>query len=302
MIVIYHDNCYDGFTAAWVVKMKHLDAVLVPALYGKPIPAFTDDEIARQTVVMVDISWPRDEMEDFRDRLTQVASVLVVLDHHKTAEAALAGFDAYAVFFDMEKSGARLAWDYFNPLTPVNERPPLVDYVEDRDLWRFALPMSREVNAFIQTHERTIENWTLINATMLSYPKKVGEAGAVILARDNELVRQMVEHARFYWIEGPSDLPCDGFTDYKVPVVNASVLYSEVGHALLERYPEAPFVAYYFNRGDGVQQWGLRSRKDFDCSAVAKFHGGGGHPQAAGFQFDDVVTPAGAFPFDPVGV
>jgi hypothetical protein len=39
----------------------------------------------------------------------------------------------------MNKSGATLAWAYFHPHEPV---PLFVAYVEDRDLWRKALPGS----------------------------------------------------------------------------------------------------------------------------------------------------------------
>jgi len=67
------------------------------------------------------------------------------------------------------------------------------------------------------------------------------------------------------------------------PVANATVFFSEVGEALLDMNPTAPFSAYYSDRGDGKRQWGLRSRPEFDCSVVAKAFGGGGHKQAAGF-------------------
>jgi hypothetical protein len=53
-------------------------------------------------------------------------------------------------------------------------------------------------------------------------------------------------------------------------VVNALLLGSEVGEELLKRYPEAPFVAIYFDRGDGKRQWSLRSREDFDVAVVAR--------------------------------
>lgn len=282
MIVIYHDNCFDGFTAAWVAHMKHPDARLVPALYGKPLPDIYPQS-AGETVVMVDISWPRRDMARYARELEDSGSYLVVLDHHKTAQAELDGFRGpnVTVTFDLDKSGARLAWDYFNPLASAAQRPPLVDYIEDRDLWRFQLPGSREINAFIQAHERTLENWTLLNAVLLSQTQQALMMGKAIQASNATYCAQMVAQARIYEIHG-----------YEVPVVNASVLFSEVANALLEAYPEAKFAAYYFNRGDGVQQWGLRSRKDFDCSVIAKKEGGGGHPQAAGFNLDaDLEIP-----------
>jgi hypothetical protein len=38
-------------------------------------------------------------------------------------------------------SGARLAWDFFWPDKQV---PDLINFIEDRDLWRFAMPNSKQ--------------------------------------------------------------------------------------------------------------------------------------------------------------
>lgn len=40
----------------------------------------------------------------------------------------------------------------------------------------------------------------------------------------------------------------------------------------------------YFERGDGIMQFSLRSRNDVDVSRIATLLGGGGHKNAAGFQ------------------
>ncbi|HEY6554426.1 MAG TPA: phosphohydrolase, partial [Vicinamibacteria bacterium] len=46
----------------------------------------------------------------------------------------------------------------------------------------------------------------------------------------------------------------------------------------------APFVVGWWRRADGLFQYSLRSRGEFDVSAVAMGYGGGGHRNAAGFQ------------------
>ena len=63
----------------------------------------------------------------------------------------------------------------------------------------------------------------------------------------------------------------------------AHVNASEHLNGLLEKHADAPFVASYFRREDGLWQFSLRSRKGFDVSEIAKHYGGGGHAQAAGF-------------------
>jgi hypothetical protein len=71
---------------------------------------------------------------------------------------------------------------------------------------------------------------------------------------------------------------------YRVPVVNAAVFGSEVGAELLKRHPDAPFAVIYFDRGDGIRQWSLRSSENFDVSRIAQQFQNGGHRQAAGFE------------------
>src|SRR5581483_4605210 len=59
--------------------------------------------------------------------------------------------------FDMNKAGCRLTWEHFNHR---DDPPPfLVELVEDRDLWRFNIPCSRELNAWLATMPRTFAEW-----------------------------------------------------------------------------------------------------------------------------------------------
>src|SRR3990167_9339886 len=99
-IVIYHSNCFDGFGAAWVLRGVYPDATFIPATYGDAPP-----DVTGQDVVIVDFSYPRDVLLAMR----QSSRSLVVADHHKTAQANCEGLDF--CHFDMNRSGAGLAWD-----------------------------------------------------------------------------------------------------------------------------------------------------------------------------------------------
>src|SRR5688500_13186139 len=114
--IIVHGGCYDGFGAAWVALKCMPDATIHYGLHGQPIPDVPDGAI----VYMIDISYPRPAME----ALAQRAS-LRVLDHHKTAQAALDGFPN--TVFDMTKSGAMLAHEEF---FPGLEAPRLIQYIQ----------------------------------------------------------------------------------------------------------------------------------------------------------------------------
>lgn len=260
--ILYHASCYDGFGAAWAAWKKFGDdAKYVAVHYGKPMPKLPDES----DIFIVDFSYPRQELLALKARMNN----LVVLDHHKTAQQDLAGLD-FAIF-DMNKSGAVLAWEYFHPGQAV---PKLLEYVQDRDLWRWKLAQSREVSAALQSYRMDFELWE----GMMNQSLALANEGSAILRWQQQKIEAAISHAAWMKIGG-----------YQVPVVNATQLMSEICNRLCEAYPDAAFAAYYFDDKDGNRQWGLRSVGAFDVSAVAKRYGGGGHRNAAGFQ-----TPAPA--------
>lgn len=255
--VIYHDPCFDGFGAAWAAHQRLGDkARYIGVNYGDKPPDLPRD--AR--VAVVDFSFPRQELEELKGRVAG----LVVLDHHKTAEEGLKGLP-YAVF-EKTRAGAGIAWEYFHPDKPV---PELVSLVEDRDLWKFELPQSREFSAALSSYPRDFSVWSNLDIDRLKVE------GTAICRYKDQLVDANLKRVRMGNIRG-----------YQVPVVNVSAeLRSEVGDAMCRQYKDAPFAALYFDDEEGNRKWSLRSRSDFDVTSVLKtFEGGGGHAQAGGFE------------------
>lgn len=262
--VVYHNNCYDGFTAAWVCRKALKDASFLPASYGDPVPEFTKDD----TVYIVDFSYPRDILEKIYET---VEGRLVVLDHHKTAQAALEGL-SYC-HFDMTRSGAGMAWDYF---FPHKKRTLLVDYTEDRDLWNWKLSFSHEINAYTSSLPREFGEYDTLAERLESNFNKYVEIGLAILRYTNQKVDEAIKNG-IQWRE---------IGGYSIPCVNVPYhMGSDVGNRLLKLYPDAPFSGYFLFNSNGDEQWGLRGRDsdDFDVSEIAKQYGGGGHKKASGF-------------------
>jgi len=260
--VLYHGNCYDGFGAAWAAwkNLRDNDVQYLPVLYGdEPPPLINADQ---GKLYLLDFSFPRDVLI----ALTKEFDV-TVLDHHKTAKADLDNLQ-FATF-ELNKSGAMLAWEYFHPdkLTPV-----MVSYLQDRDLWKFELPGSREVAAWMRSWPFDFQCWTKAALDLELSFEECRKEGETILRFQQQVVNNMADNAWTQEIGG-----------HDVPITNATVFFSEVGEELCKRCPDAPFSAYYLDRKDGKRQWGLRSRGGFDCSLVAKAYGGGGHPGAAGW-------------------
>ena len=250
---MYHAHCDDGFGAAWAAWRRLGDAArYVPVSHDDPVPPIDDGS----EVFMVDVTLPRKALVELAARTS-----LTVLDHHKTAQSELEGLPFAR--FDMDRSGAVLSWDHWHA---GQEAPPLLQYIQDKDLWRFRLPNSKEVNAAIGSYPHDFLMWSRKDVSDLA------RQGAHILRANAQQIAQMVERVAFTEIGG-----------HRVPVVNASVLSSEVLDELLRRHPDAPFAACYFDRGDDKRQWGLAGRGTIDVGEVARQYGGGGHRNRSGF-------------------
>lgn len=262
--VLYHSNCYDGFGAAYAAwKKLGNNAIYRPVSYGKPPPEMP----GATEIYIVDFSYDADILLS----LAKSARV-VVLDHHKTAEEKLRPLvDAFIenldVKFDMNRSGAKMAWEYFHAdesgACPHNQ---LIEHISDRDLWTFNLDGTAKIHKALVSYPMDFELWDKFHVADLK------EEGVTCERLYTQLVDNIVKHA---WI---SDV--DG---YKVPVVNTSIAWSEVGDALCTKFKDAPFVAS-FTVFEDQYMWSLRSRGEFDVSAIAKKFGGGGHKNAAGFK------------------
>jgi oligoribonuclease NrnB/cAMP/cGMP phosphodiesterase (DHH superfamily) len=266
--ILYHADCTDGFGAAWAAwKALGATATYLPVYHGSPPPSLP----AHARVVLVDFAYPRQQLLQLR----RLVKDLLVLDHHQSCQRDLEGM-AFARF-DLERSGAGLSWEFFHPGQP---EPELLAYVEDWDLWRFRLPECREVHISLSCVPHDFEAWDGLDLDVMR------AEGRVLVRYQALLVAHVADRAGRGEIQG-----------HRVPVVNCpNDLRSEVGHELLARHPEAPFVAMWSVDRHGFQGWSLRSRGLFDVSELAVTLGGGGHPASAGFR-----RPAGQWILVPLG-
>lgn len=267
-VCIYHGpTCLDGFAAAWAIWQQWPDIEFIPAQYGDAVPL---ERCEGKGVLIVDFSYGYTEML----QLTHATRWLVVLDHHKSAAEVLGpllkeGF--VKGLFDMNRSGARLAWDY---AWGAGNPPRLIAHVEDRDLWRFAIDWTREVTAALASIPMKFGDWTTFGKRLEEFGGReaiVSEGAAILRTRDKEIRQILDSSARVAAIAGA-----------EVFVANVPYhLASEAGHLLCKG---RPFSATYFDRADGQRQWSLRSDPEgADVSEIAQMFGGGGHRNAAGF-------------------
>lgn len=267
--VIYHKNCNDGSGAARAVyeKFGDNDTMYIPMQYGDALPEFNSSD----DLILVDFSFKRPVVEEVAK---QVNSMLII-DHHKTAQEDLAEpIEGVEIVFDMGKSGAVLAWEYFHPDTMT---PSLLSYIQDRDLWKFDYDVTNEVAAGLMLRPGW-RGWPLIGTDSMEFIDSLIQDGRAI----NEFVRMQGEKI----IKSSPPIVWD-ITGDTVPVYNLpGFMVSDTLHDALEYYQLAKYAVSYFDMpNESKRVYSLRSRSgsSVDVSKIAVAHGGGGHKHAAGF-------------------
>ncbi len=268
-VCFYHAGCPDGFGAAWAVWQSWGDeAKFWARSHDDRLPM---DSLVDSMVVFVDISVDNEQLAELCD----VASQVVLLDHHVSAQSRYHSNMAlvnrmddagHEVVYNLEHSGAVLAWNYFHPGRSV---PDLLAYVEDQDLWNWKLPGSAEVNATIASYPRDLEVWSALARRDVGELAREGES----IVRANQIeVERSLKNVAVLHIGGR-----------QVEGVNATINRSAVGHELARRarFGNAWGCAYRIS-GQQVHAT-LYSIGDFDVSEIATGLGGGGHRNAAGF-------------------
>lgn len=219
------------------------------------------------------------------------AHSILIIDHHKSAAEDLQrlpavkeelGYDGFhnelspicarqnsphiGALFDMERSGAMLAWDFFHP----NIAPPmLLKHIQDRDLWKFELAGTREIQATLFSHPYDFDLWDIL----IMFPvDNLIQDGRAIERKHHKDIKEFIAVAMCHF----------EIAGHIVPTLNTPYFYSsDAGHIMSQG---EPFAACYWDVPNG-RIFSLRSSKDgLDVSEIAKQFGGGGHKNAAGFK------------------
>jgi hypothetical protein len=208
-------------------------------------------------------------------QLIEFGHKVVILDHHKSAmkdAEQLEGLEGLTLSFDMTKSGAMMAWEYFH-----GSAPTLAHHVQDRDLWSWKMNFTKEIMAWLGCFAETNNPQSYLDA-ILKFEFESDEAvscGQMLVQQMNSAVEKLASSFRYANILGYG----------RGIVVNAGVYQSEVGEYLYDKY-EVPFVVSYGATRGGQVSLSFRSKQgaahSIDVIPLAAEFGGGGHANAAG--------------------
>lgn len=259
-LILYHADCDDGFGAAYAAWLSLGDgAEYQPVYYGDKIEP---DRLAGRQVFILDFSFSPDVLSD----MAQHASKIVLLDHHKSAAEQWTCIEPapnVELHFDMDRSGAQMAWDYFHAGAA---RPALIDHIGDRDLWRFSLADTKAFCAGLSLIPMSFASWQ----DAATHPEDLIAKGHTVL----EVLQRQIDSAL------RKDLRPVTLCGHQGLATNAISNTSEIGQAIAKR--SGTFSLTFFIKGDEAI-CSLRSIAPFDVSVIATHYGGGGHAQASGF-------------------
>lgn len=259
-LILYHAECDDGFGAAYAAWLSLGDsAEYQPVTYGDRI---APDRLTGRQIYILDFSFPPDVLFD----MAQHAAKIVLLDHHKSAAAQWTHIEPASnveLHFDMDRSGAQMAWDYFHA---DSARPPLIDHIGDRDLWRFTMADTKAFCAGLSLIPTSFESWQVADAN----PDVLIAKGHTVL----EVLQRQIDSAL------RKELRPVTLCGHQGLATNAINNTSKIGNAIAKQ--SGTFSLTFFIKGVEVI-CSLRSIAPFDVSTIATYYGGGGHAQASGF-------------------
>jgi hypothetical protein len=277
-----HGECFDGWASLWLAWLIHGDnATYKEVFYNDPPP-----DVTGLNVAIFDFAYDRDVLENMAEK----ANSIIVLDHHATNQKKLEGLE-FAIF-DMARSGARMTYDWLEQNYPtfMDVRPQtnkLTQYVQDRDLWTWALPNTREISAAMMMLPFTFEAWSQFAQELHVSQPLVVQTGAVVLQLIQKQVEKLAESAKTKTLGG-------------IPlwVVNGPYnCASELGNYLSQLPGPGVAAIWRHNHLKGTTYVSLRASKTsgVDVSLLAEKFGGGGHKLAAGFECDGNTNPLNLF-------
>lgn len=177
---------------------------------------------------------------------------------------------------DMNRSAAQIAWDFVFPNT---KRPWFIEIIADRDLWKWEIPLSKEIGKSLYYYDyyrwESMETFYLMSdKESKKFQSNLAKYGKILLDQEKKDIYYCANRA----------VLCE-FMGYKVKLTNCPPnLRSEVGNYLAgDECDIAAMWRYDFLQD---QYWISMRVKDGSTINLAKFaenFGGGGHYQAAGF-------------------
>lgn len=281
---VYHKDCLDGIGSAcavyeygqqndWVITYNPLSH----KYDDKDFLLLLADSKYCDMILFTDFCMKYDDMFDL---LESFKGEVFVIDHHKGVEEDLIKlkekFKNFNYLFNEEKSGAVLTWEYY-----WKDIPTMIYHIEDRDLWKFELPNTKEITSYLFEVIDDLEGEELIKSfnNKLYKTDEAFKIGSILSNKRDKTINDIYyKFNEKYIILSCGDLP-------NVKVFNQYEYKSELGNMFSKLYNEP--VGIFHIEGDKV---GISFRsidgQEYNANQYAKHFGGNGHLNASGCYVD----------------
>lgn len=249
---------------------------------------FLDNNIALGDLYITDIS----VSEEIAERL-EYDTNFILLDHHPTA-LGLNKFKCCTVRVEDENTGIKtcgtemfyqwlVEYGYLNKSKVLDK---FVEIIRDYDIWRWAELgedgiISKKVNDLLYIYGReNFINWCLSSFIQRKFPN-LGTIENMLLELRQEEIDKYVEKKN-------REMFTQALCGKVSGIVFANKFTSELGNRLCKMHPEIDFVTMIDIEDCTVSYRTIKDDINLGRDVAALF-GGGGHPKAAGSQFDKTV-------------
>lgn len=288
---IFTHTDLDGVGCAVLAKYYNADIEVEFCDYdnvNQKVSDFLDNNIALGDLYITDIS----VSEEIAQRLDDNTD-FILLDHHPTA-LALNKYKCCTVKVEDEKTGLKtcgtelfyhwlIEYEYIEK-SKVLDR--FVEVIRDYDTWRWAELgekgiISKKINDLLYIYGRdNFMNWCLGSLMSTTFPQLGYTENMLLDLRQEEIDRYVDKKNKEMFTQAL----CGKVSGF----VFASEFTSELGNRLCKMHPEIDFITI-INVEDCTVSY-RTIRDDIDLGKdVAELFGGGGHPKAAGSQFDKTI-------------
>lgn len=249
---------------------------------------FLDNNIALGDLYITDIS----VSEEIAERL-EYDTDFILLDHHPTA-LGLNKFKCCTVRVEDENTGIKtcgtemfyqwlVEYGYLNKSKVLDK---FVEIIRDYDTWRWAKlgedgVISKKVNDLLYIYGReNFINWCLSSFIQRKFPN-LGTIENMLLELRQEEIDKYVEKKN-------REMFTQALCGKVSGIVFANKFTSELGNRLCKMHPEIDFATMIDIEDCTVSYRTIKDDINLGRDVAALF-GGGGHPKAAGSQFDKTV-------------
>jgi len=290
-VVCYHYPCVDGVFAALCAHL-HFTAAGQPVRYV-PLTVYKKHDPSEiglsgdETVYMLDFVGP----PGYAVKLAELCKEVQVLDHHKTAMADLGEVrpSNMKVVFDMERSGASISRDFFQPkLSDGAAR--MVAFVEDGDLWRWKVAGSKAFYAYLKTLDLefdAVKNPGIFDQLLGIDVKHAIAEGERALEEQERRVDACLATSFVVQLGGESGKSRGWGQCLALMGDGPEELRSDIGNKLASKSaaqglrPSSVFAYHVAELGPDSIKLSFRSLGDEDTTPVSLAYGGGGHARAS---------------------